>query len=108
MSEMRQRLSTWGTISREVLIMRCTPLMPPGYAWYRFLIDTKKISRSEWESGDAEPPEPTMDDLETAQRALVLWVLRQLRRSGWLVEEGGKISLRTNEEERKALLRVRK
>lgn len=58
--------------------------MPPGYAWHRWVIDTKQV--------DVEP-EPTRENYEKAKRSLVLWLLRQLRRDGWLIEKNGKIKL---------------
>lgn len=87
----RLKLTEWGPIDKDVFILRMTPLMPAGYAWRRWVIDTKL--RHKVDALD-DMPEPTLDDFEKAQRALVLWHLRQLRREGWLYEQGVKLSLR--------------
>jgi hypothetical protein len=42
----------------------------------------------------SEIPDPSSQEIEKAQRALVLWLLRQLRREGRLIEVNGTISLK--------------
>jgi hypothetical protein len=83
------KLVAWGPIDKDVFILRLTPMMPPGYAWRRWIVDSKlRLKVPE----DQEMPEPSLEDFEKAQRALVLWFLRQLRREGKLIEDGDTIS----------------
>jgi len=101
----RERISEWEPVDRNVLILRATPMMPPGYAWHRWLIDSKKVTSAQLEDPDYEDqiPQPQgPDDFERAQRALVLWLLRQLKRRNWIIEkDDGTISLDHSERVRK-------
>ena len=78
--------------------------MPPGYAWQRYVVDSKVRERLEvkglWEEGDPFPEPDGLDDYDKAQRALVLWFLRQLRRAQKLVEEDGNIGWREDADPR--------
>lgn len=99
----KQKLVEWGPLPRNVLILRLTPLMPPGYAWQRYVVDSKRQGRLDVENDGL--PEPSREEMDKAQRALVLWFLRQLRRDGQLLEEGGKVSLKPKAEARPKLAR---
>ena len=99
--EVENKLREWGPLPKEVAISRLTNLMPPGYAWQRHVIDTKLRQRmeekGEWEQGDPMPAPRDAEDYYKAQRALVKWFLRQIRRQGRLIEEDGMIEFRKKE-----------
>ena len=96
MNLVRARLREWGPLSQDVVIARLTPLMPPGYAWHRYVVDSKLRQRLEakglWEEGDPVPEPQSQDDYLKAQQALAKWFIRQLRRNGELKESRGKIT----------------
>ncbi len=86
----RARLIEWGPLDFNVFLMRITPLMPPGYAWQVYCMERKMHKALDL---DEELPEPTsLEEVAAAQRTMVRWVLRQLRRENMLTERDGTIA----------------
>lgn len=93
----KESLREWGWINKDLAVFRLAPLMPPGYAWQRYVIDGKLRQRLEkrglWEEGDPFPAPESLEDYVKAQRALVKWWFRSMKRAGTLIERDGKVCL---------------
>lgn len=83
----RKKLAEWGKIDKDTAIHRLTPLMPLGYAWRRWVIDTKKTDVYD----DENYPDLTAEEVEKVQRYLAMWYIRQGRREGWIKDMKGNI-----------------